>query len=514
MTADQTRATEPDGGIGLYDADVPETRQRELLTSGAIPVAVYGLGKMGLPLSAVYAETTGNVTGVDVDPSVVESIAAGESHVVGEPGLANLVAEQVGAGRLEATTDGPAAAEQARIHVVIVPTLLDDETNPDLTTVESVVDDIAAGLEPGDLVIAESTLPPGTCRDILTPHLAATSGLGPGEFGLAFCPERTSSGTALRDIRGHYPKVVGGIDDESTRAACVVYDELSDNEVHPVSDATTAEAVKVFEGVYRDVNIALANELGRLADELEISAREAMHTANELPMCQLHDPGPGVGGHCIPFYPHFLLSGADEPMALTRTAREVNESMPAVVVDRLERELTAAGTDDGLENVATDLADASVVVLGITYRPGVEETRASPAIGVIDALTDAGADVAGVDPLVDPADYGARPVSLADLSAESFDAAVLVTPHEEFRDLEWDALEPMVVVDGRDALGELTGWDAVDRHESRHRVYTLGGSSDGTPPAGRRERRRSTERVAGSSADSLEPGRTDGGDDV
>jgi len=128
----------------------------------------------------------------------------------------------------------------------------------------------------------------------------------------------------------------------------------------------------VFEGIYRDVNIGLANELGLLADELDVSTREAMDTANDLPMCQLHDPGPGVGGHCIPYYPHFLLGRTDEPMAVTETARRVNHEMPSVVVDRLERELA---------RVDTDTAEASVVVLGVTYRPGVEETRASPALG-------------------------------------------------------------------------------------------------------------------------------------
>nr|WP_247005032.1 nucleotide sugar dehydrogenase [Halosolutus gelatinilyticus] len=451
-------------GTAPYDTELPESRLRERLTGGDVPVAVYGLGKMGLPLAAVYAETTGNVTGVDVDPEVVETVTAGESHVVGEPGLDDLVAEQVAADRLDATTDGPTAARKARIHVIIVPTLLDDENRPDLTTVEAVADDIAVGLDPGDLVIAESTLPPRTCRDVLGPHLASESDLDPDEFGLAFCPERTSSGTALRDIRGRYPKVVGGVDDESTRAAAIVYDELSDNEVRPVSDATTAESVKVFEGIYRDVNIGLANELGRLADELEISVREAIETANDLPMCQLHDPGPGVGGHCIPYYPHFLLSQAEEPMAVTRTARRVNDEMPSVVVDRLERELAVAGAD---------LADASIVVLGLTYRPGVEETRASPALGVIEALTDHGADVAGVDPLVDPADYGARPVSIGALPDESFDAAVLVTPQEAFDEIPWDELDPMVVVDGRDAL-DLSGTD--------HRSYTLAGSLDGRSP--------------------------------
>ncbi|TMT86887.1 nucleotide sugar dehydrogenase [Haloterrigena sp. H1] len=476
---------------GLYGSRLSTDRQRERLTSGEVPVAVYGLGKMGLPLAAVYAETTGNVTGVDVDPAVVETITDGESHVVGEPGLAELVAEQVGSGRLAATTDGPAAAAAARIHVIIVPTLLDEENEPDLTTVESVVDDIAAGLAPGDLVIAESTLPPGTCCDVLQPHLASESGLAPDEFGLAFCPERTSSGTALRDIRGQYPKVVGGIDPESTRAATVVYDELSDNEVHPVSDATTAEAVKVFEGVYRDVNIGLANELGRLADELEISVREAIDTANDLPMCQLHDPGPGVGGHCIPYYPHFLLGRTGEPMTVTETARRVNDEMPAVVVDRLERELAETGTD---------LADASVVVLGVTYRPGVEETRASPALGVINALSERGAEVAGVDPLVDPADYGARSVAIDELPEEAFDAAVLVTPHAAFERIDWAALEPMVVVDGR---------DAVDLSGTPHREYDLAGSSDGRPPRGSRDRD-STNRDGSGPRSAT----TDGGNDV
>ncbi len=477
---------------GLYGSSLGPDRQRERLTAGEIPVAVYGLGKMGLPLAAVYAETTGNVTGVDVDPTVAETIADGQSHVVGEPGLEDLVAEQVDAGRLAATTDGPAAAQAARIHVIIVPTLLDDENDPDLTTVESVVDDIAAGLSPGDLVIAESTLPPRTCRDVLQPHLASESGLEPDEFGLAFCPERTSSGTALRDIRGQYPKVVGGVDDESTRAAEIVYDELSDNEVHPVSDATTAEAVKVFEGIYRDVNIGLANELGRLADELEISVREAIDTANDLPMCQLHEPGPGVGGHCIPYYPHFLLGQTDEPLAVTETARRVNDEMPAVVVDRLERELERDGTD---------LAAASVVVLGITYRPGVEETRASPALGVIDELRERDAAVAGVDPLVDPAAYGARPVEIDDLSDEAFDAAVLVTPHEAFDSIEWADLEPMVVVDGR---------DAVDLTETPHREYDLAGSSDGRPPRGDRDGEASIDRGDPETMNAT----TDGGTDV
>ena len=443
---------------GLYGSSQSPDRQRDRLTSGDVPVAVYGLGKMGLPLAAVYAETTGNVTGVDIDPTVIETITDGESHVVGEPGLADLVADQVDAGRLEATTDGSTAASAARIHVIIVPTLLDDENDPDLTTVESVVDDIAAGLAPGDLVIAESTLPPGTCRDVLEPHLASESGLATDEFGLAFCPERTSSGTALRDIRGQYPKVVGGVDPESTRAAAVVYDELSENEVHPVSDATTAEAVKVFEGIYRDVNIGLTNELGLLADELDVSTREAMDTANDLPMCQLHDPGPGVGGHCIPVYPYFLTGEFDADGSLLTTARDINDGMPEYTISMLNHVLEAHDIDESTPRV---------LLLGLTYKRDIEELRNAPALEVARLLSADGATVLGVDPMLD--DWGEvgdiEQVTLAEIYEQDADAVVVVTPHSEFDDLDWDAFDAPII-DGR---------QSVDRSATDAPVYTIGG---------------------------------------
>lgn len=178
-------------------------------------------------------------------------------------------------------------------------------------------------------------------------------------------------------------------------------------------------------------------------------------------MCDLHDPGPGVGGHCIPFYPHFVLSRVASEMPVTRAARRVNESMPAVTVARLER---------ALEDRETTLEDAAVAVLGITYRPGVEETRAAPALGVIEELADRGATVYGLDPLIDPAAFGARPLEIDEFPDADVDAAILVTPHEEFEGIDWGRLEPTVVVDGRDAL------DFDDEAFARHRGYTLGGA--------------------------------------
>jgi UDP-N-acetyl-D-mannosaminuronic acid dehydrogenase len=445
--------------VGLYRSDLAPSAQRAALTGGEVPVAVYGLGKMGLPLAAVYAEVTGAVVGVDVDPAVVAELADGGCPVANEPGLAELVSRTVERGALTATTDPEAAASRARVHVVIVPTLVSESDEPDLSTLRAATEAVGAGLEPGDTVVVESTVPPGTCREVVAPALTRESGLSPDSFGLAFCPERTASGRALTDIRESYPKVVGGVDGESRRVAELVYGEITDNSVIPVADATTAECVKLFEGVYRDVNIALANELSRLGTELGVDVREAIEVANTQPFCDIHDPGPGVGGHCIPYYPYFLINWCETAFPLLERARAVNDGMPSVAVERLATELAAVGeTLDG----------ATVALLGVTYRPGVDETRASPAIAVCEHLRERGATVLAVDPVCsDMSVVDADPVSLSELPARDPDAVVVLTPQEAFDSIRWAELDPTVVLDTRDAL----------EGAGPHRLATLGKSS-------------------------------------
>jgi UDP-N-acetyl-D-mannosaminuronic acid dehydrogenase len=431
---------------GVSNAAEPPvvTALREQFVAGEVPVAVYGLGKMGLPLAASLAAVSGSVTGVDVDESVARAVHAGDCPVSGEPGLPHLVAETVAAGDLTATADGPDAAAAASIHVVIVPTTLHANDLPDLTTLRSALGTVAAGLDAGDLVLVESTVPPRTCVDVAVPLLAAESGLDPDAFGVAFCPERTASGRALRDIAGAYPKIVGGVDDASARAARAVYGALSDNEIVVVPDATTAECVKLFEGIYRDVNIALANELARFADDLGVDTTRAMAAANSQPYCDLHEPGIGVGGHCIPYYPQFLLSAFGRDAPLIRTARGVNDGMPLYAVRKLRRALAARDRP---------LSSASVLLLGLTYRPGVAETRKSPALPVAQRLVDAGATVYAVDPVLEGATgFPVEAVDMAALPDLDVDAAVLVTAHEAFSSLDWAALGADVVIDGRGAL--------------------------------------------------------------
>lgn len=441
----------------IYHPGSSEQKRREALKSGEIPVAVYGLGKMGLPLAGVYGEVTGHVIGADIDPEVVSSINQGQNHIEGEPGLDTLVSDLVSRDALRAVEDPAEAAAEAAIHVIIVPTLIDDDNSPDLSVIQAVVEDIGRELNSGDLVIVESTVPPQTCRQELLPILEDVSGLQLGEFGLAFCPERTASGRALQDIRGAYPKIVGGADAASTHAAKIIYDEINSSGVIPTSDITVAEAVKLFEGLYRDVNIALVNELARFTDELGIDVNEAIEKANTSPYVDLHSPGPGVGGHCIPYYPYFLIHPFETDAPLLRTAREVNDGMPSFTVQKLQEEFNAEGRD---------LDGATVLLLGLTYRPGVNEIRATPSLPIAEHLVERGADVRLADPILDDFEmFAGTPTNLEDIYECNPDAAVMVTPQPEFDNIEWERFEPLVIIDGRQTL---------DLADTAHRVYTIG----------------------------------------
>jgi len=448
----------------LYGTLAPEEHRRRSFRSGEIPVAVYGLGKLGLPVAATLAKASGNVIGADVDPEVVRELQQGRSHVEGEPGLDELVEEVVEDGSMQAVQDPSKAAEAAAIHVIVVPTLLDDDNEPDLATLIAATSSIAAGLDPGDLVLLESTVPPGTTKEMLEPSLAAASGLDPTEFGVAFCPERISSGRALEDIREAYPKLVGGTDDAATEAAAMVYGQVTNNDVIELADATTAEAVKVFAGVYRDVNIALANEFARYADEIGVDVQEVTEAANTVGVTNILEPGVGVGGHCIPVYPHFLTKTNAVDGPVIPAARALNDDMPAYAVDRLADELAADGVDIG---------DATVVLFGLTYRGDVAETRYSPPIEVAELLAQFGTDVVAVDPLLDEEDVADLPVELTTINgaiAAEPHAAIYATDHDAFDRIDWTAFEEMVVLDGRNAL-DLLG--------TRHRHCRIG---DGNAP--------------------------------
>jgi nucleotide sugar dehydrogenase len=403
-------------------------------------VAVIGAGKMGLPLCAQYASHGWSVIAVDVQQAVVDAINAGESHVAEEPGLAELVRSAHTAGRLRATTDGTAAAREADVVVLIVPVMLDDEQRPDYRYMDAAVASIAPGVHEGSLVIFETTLPVGDTRDRFAPRLASASGLRPDDdLFVAFSPERLYSGAALRNL-ATYPKLVGGIGPESGRRAAAFYASVLDAEVVLMSNAEAAEFSKLADTTYRDVNIALANEFARYADRIGVDILEVIAAANSQPYSHIHQPGLGVGGHCIPVYPHFLLSRAPE-MELVELSRRVNDGQVGLAIKTIQKAL------GGLEGVP-------VLVLGLTYRDGVKELAYSRAMPLIERLAFHGAHVSAYDPLLSDAEverWGATPYHWGD--GGPFKAIVTQTADPLFRTLDPATFPDLAVVfDGRNSL--------------------------------------------------------------
>ena len=413
-------------------------------------VAVVGAGKMGLPLAAQFAGHGWDVIAVDVQEAVVAAINEGRSHLGEEPGVAELVAASHESGRLRATTDGAAAAREADVVVLIVPVMLDAAHQPDYRYMDAAVDSIGGGVHRGSLVVFETTLPVGDTRTRYAPRLAAASGLEVDvDLFVAFSPERLFSGAVLRNLAS-YPKLVGGVGPASTDLAARFYDSVLDAEVVAMSSAEVAEFSKLADTTYRDVNIALANEFAAYADRLGVDIREVIAAANSQPYSHIHQPGLGVGGHCIPVYPHFLLSRAPE-LSLVARSRQVNDGQIDIAVEAIRDAL--GGT----------LAGQPILVLGVTYRHGVKELAYSRAIPLIEALRAAGARVLAYDPLLADDEIrtlGAEPYTWGTAS----DARAVVT---QTGDLQWRSLDPVwfpalrILVDGRNTVSGLRLPDAV-----------------------------------------------------
>ena len=403
-------------------------------------VAVVGAGKMGLPLAAQFADHGWSVIAVDVQQEVVDAINQGRSHIGEEPGVAELVEQAHADGRLRATLDGAAASTAADVVVLIVPVMLDAAHQPDYRYMNAAVAAIASGVHRNQTIIFETTLPVGDTRDRFLPRLEAASGLkGETDFFVAFSPERLYSGAALRNL-ATYPKLVGGIGPASTARAAAFYDAVLDAEIVAMSSAEAAEFSKLADTTYRDVNIALANEFAAYADRVGVDVREVIAAANSQPYSHIHQPGLGVGGHCIPVYPHFLLSRAAE-LSLVARAREVNDG-------QIELALAA------IESATAGLAGRPMLVLGLTYREGVRELAYSRGVALVEALFGAGATVSAHDPLLTDDEVralGAAPYAWGTPS----DAEAIVT---QTADPRWATLDPVlfpdlrVLVDGRNSL--------------------------------------------------------------
>ena len=405
-------------------------------------IAVVGLGHIGLPLAVQYASRGHAVIGADRNPRIVDALGRGTSPHLDEADVVDAVPGLVAGGTLRATTSTADAVAAAEAVVVIVPVVVDAAREIDFGQIDAATRDVARALRPGTLVIYETTLPIGTTRDRFGPVLAEGSGLElDRDFFLAFSPERVLVGRVLLDLR-RYPKIVGGTSEESTRRAVDFYRDVLDpeTEITAVANAETAEMTKLAETTYRDVNIALANEYARHAARRGIDVLEVIAAANSQPYSHIHQPGVGVGGHCIPVYPHLLFNG--EPgLSIPRLAREVNEGMASYAVTAAEERLGS-------------LRGQPVLVLGIAYRADVREDAFSSAFRLRDELRAAGAIVYAHDPYFDEehlARTGFRPYDLA--APVPVRVAIVQAGHREYLELDPGSIPGLeLMVDGRNVL--------------------------------------------------------------
>ncbi|MFC9975277.1 nucleotide sugar dehydrogenase [Spirillospora sp. NPDC127200] len=424
-----------------------------LPASGKPRVAVLGMGHVGSCLAATLADLGTEVVGIDTDAALVEEVRRGRSPI-SEPGLAEMLAGAVAAGRLHCTTD---YQEVRRTDVVII--TVGTPVGPGGVLIEGQLEalctELAGHLRPGQLVLLKSTVPPGAARRLVVPLLERCGLQGGTDFGFAFCPERLSEGSALRELRA-IPIVVGGWNAESTEAAASFWRQAFGAEVIVCTSMEVAEITKLADNWWIDLNIAMANELARVCAVFDADVLEVIKAANTVPKgggrVNILLPSVGVGGSCLTKDPWMVWRAARDHGVELRTvtaAREINDAMPRYTFDLIV---------DGLRKLGKDPASATVAVLGLAYKNDTGDLRDTPVRTVVEALRSAGVRVAAYDPLVDPdraeRELGVRPAGTLEAAVRGADCLAVLAKHREFADIDFAGLRPglrmpCLVLDGR-----------------------------------------------------------------
>lgn len=415
----------------------------EKLRNKSARIGIVGLGYVGLPLAIAFSEAGFKVSGFDLQQKRVNLINQGRSYItdVSSDRLSAIRVKKL----LEATTDQSKLGE-VDVICICVPTPLTKTKDPDLSYVIRESEEISQHLQSGQLVVLESTTYPGTTKEVILPILERSRLKGGSDFYLAYSPERVDPGNEKHGIR-NTPKLVGGIDSQSARLAELLYRQVAEAVVS-VSCPEIAEMSKVFENVFRIVNIALVNELAQLCEKMGISVWEVIDAASTKPFGYMpFYPGPGIGGHCIPLDPYYLANKAREYDFHTRfieLAAEINEQMPRHITSRIMESLNARGRS---------LNGAKVLVLGVAYKKDVEDLRESPSLKLIQLLQEKGAKVSYNDPYISKIQLSEGTLTSVELTEESLssaDCVVIATDHSCY-DLEQIATRSKLVFDTRGA---------------------------------------------------------------
>ena len=414
--------------------------------------SVYGLGNVGGPIAAAWIRAGATVVGVDVSLKLLDEINSGTSHQH-EPFLSDTFTKALKNKKLTLTNDGISASKKSEIKIVAVPVALKKD-KVDLSIIKSVVHNISKGLKKNDCVIICPSLPPGTTENILLPILEKNSSLkGERDFFLVYNPERIFEGRALQDIEENYPAIISGLGPKSLKFAEDLLKLISKKGVLKMSSLSSAEAEKLFEGVYRDVNIALANELSDYCERAKINFFEARAGANSQPFCHLHFPGTGVGGLCIPVYPKFVINNSiklGKHLKILEQSRRINDSMPRKCVsDALKL----------LKNIR-NIKRANVAVLGLGFRGEVSDTRLSPSYEVIKQFLKKGHRVSVHDPYVKNDPSLPKSVNLSSnlkLLTKNADIIFISTDHKQYSKINKSYLKnnSTVIYDGRNILNKI-----------------------------------------------------------
>lgn len=432
-------------------------------------VCILGLGYIGLPTATMFTKQAIRVLGVDIRQDIVDTLNSGGIHIH-EPGLAEAVNTAVKSGLLEAST----RPQPADAFIIAVPTPFDENEvgeykgvtykKADMGAVISAAESILDVLRPGNLVVLESTSPPRTTLELLKPILEK-SGLKAGQdFYLAYSPERVLPGQILKELVDN-ARVIGGINPQSADAGASLYSTFVRGQIHQ-TDCTTAEMVKLMENTYRDVNIAIANEFSRLAERFGVDVWEAIKLSSLHPRVKILSPGPGVGGHCISVDPWFFVESAPDLSGLIYRARQVNDSQPAFVVERLR-------------GLLGGLSGKRVAALGLAYKPDVDDLRESPAADVARLLKEEGALVKAYEPFKPNAKLdGIETVPSLQECVRDAEALVLLVNHTVFRSLGGNEL--LELTHARVVLDTVNGWDLDGLRAAGFRAARLGDGKRGT----------------------------------
>jgi UDP-N-acetyl-D-mannosaminuronic acid dehydrogenase len=428
-------------------------------------ICIIGLGYIGLPTASTFAVNGVKVLGVDINPRIIEALKKGEI-IIHEPGLRDVVAKAIQSGNLSGTT----TPEEADAFLIAVPTPFKDHEYgdfegrkyklADMSAVIAATEAIVPVLRKGNLVVLESTSPPRTTIDLVTPILER-SGLKAGtDFFLCYSPERVLPGQILRELIEN-ARVIGGVTPESAKAGHDLYATFVKGKIIE-TDSTTAEMVKIMENTTRDVNIAIANEFARLSEKFGVDVWEAISLANLHPRINLLSPGPGVGGHCISVDPWFFVEAAPELTPLIYHARYVNDTQPHFVVEKVKHALG-------------DLNGKKVAALGLAYKPDVDDLRESPATEVVHLLQKEGAQVQCWEPFKPDAKMeGIHMAASLNDAIQDADLILLLVKHTEFGTLK--AEEIAAQTKARIALDTVNAWKMDEWQKAGFQFHRLGDS--------------------------------------